>query len=255
MNGPPPTVAATPGRPVLDERTRYEPRGPMERFMVPLLAAEIDRLLGECREVLRPGAAVLDVGCGRQPLRSRIEALGCGYVSTDAAQNADRSVDHVCPIDGDLPAALVERGPFDLLLVTEVLEHVALWDEAFRNFARLTRPGSHLLATCPHFYPLHEEPYDFWRPTPHALRFFGARHGFEVVDIRAAGTPLDVIGTVAATSWFAPAARGVVAGLASKALNLLRRALFGLAASGWLRRRVASHGSGYLANVALLVRR
>ena len=50
--------------------------------------------------------------------------------------------------------------------------------------------------TCPMFYPLHEEPYDFWRPTLHALDYFARRAGLRVVERQGAGDAWDILGTL-----------------------------------------------------------
>jgi len=78
------------------------------------------------------------------------------------------------------------------------MEHVADWDKAFKNLALLMERGGRVLITCPQFYRLHEEPYDFWRPTLHALRYFGGRAGFRTVHDVAAGGAWDVLGTLLA---------------------------------------------------------
>ncbi len=185
-------------RPHLDERPTYEPRARQEWFIVTRLAEAIPKAINAHTR----GGKVLDVGCGRQPFRTLLESRGLRYVGLDTQQNIDNTVAHVCPIDGELPATLLADGPFDFILCTEVMEHVADWQSAFANFHRLLAPGGRLLITCPHFYPLHEEPYDFWRPTPYALRYFAARFGLTVVVQQQVGDGLDVLGTTLAATKF-----------------------------------------------------
>lgn len=185
-------------RPHLDERPNYEPRARQEWFIVTRLAEAIPKAINAHAR----GGQALDVGCGRQPFRTLLESRGLRYVGLDTQQNVDHTVAHVCPIDADLPAALLADGPFDFILCTEVMEHVADWQTAFANFLRLLAPGGRLLITCPHVYPLHEEPYDFWRPTPYALRAFAARFGLTIVDQQQIGDGLDVLGTTLASTKF-----------------------------------------------------
>src|SRR5262249_33528831 len=154
-------------RAVLIERATYVPALPVEEFIVPLLRSKIVPML-ESLPVSQGTSRVLDVGCGRQPFRDLFESRGYTYVSTDA-QDPLGIVDYVAEIDRDLPSALVARGPFDFILCTEVLEHVADWQRAFANFSLLLNAGARLLITCPHFYILHERPYDFWRATMYGL--------------------------------------------------------------------------------------
>lgn len=188
-----------PERPLLDERSAYEPRAHSEQFMVPLLSREIDAVLARWSSHAGPGARVLDVGCGNQPLRGRLEALGFLYTGLDVAPGSRRAPEVVAAIDERLPDHPELREGFPFVLCTEVLEHVADWDQAFRNLFALTRPGGECLVTCPFFYRLHEEPYDYWRPTLHALTVAGRRAGFDVAIARKAGDSRDVLGTVLGT--------------------------------------------------------
>ena len=48
---------------------------------------------------------------------------------------------------------------------------------------RLLRPGGHLILTAPFFWPLHEEPRDFYRYSPYGLRYLLEETGFEVVEV------------------------------------------------------------------------
>lgn len=241
-------------RPELLERTRYEPNVPVEDFMVPLLRRRLDEIL-EALPYASPGFKVLDVGCGGQPFRRAIEEKRLSYVSVDA-QDPRGIVDVVAEIDGELPRALFELGPFDFIMCTEVLEHVADWDAAFRNLSALLRDGGRLVVTCPHFYILHEEPYDFWRPTIHALRASGIRHGLQAVSLEALGSAWDVLGTLLGANY--KGARAVRPSLTNRVLarvidvctGLLHRML----KKGWLQARVSWENKSYpvyLSNVAV----
>lgn len=238
-------------RPELDERAVYVARARQERFIVGNLA----RVVPELIRAFAPGdGTALDVGCGRQPFRALLAAQGLGYVGLDTQQNVDQSVDVVCPIDGPLPAELTAQGPYSFVLCTEVLEHVADWSSAFENMAGLLRPGGRALITCPHVYPLHEEPYDFWRPTVYALRYFATRSGLRVIEEQRLGDGWDVLGTMLA-SGRPKVARGitsplafVVAGFAS----VLRAGLLLLAKRPIVRRLTPMAGTWYLSNVVVL---
>jgi SAM-dependent methyltransferase len=146
---------------------------------------------------VRRGDIVVDVGCGEQPLRDVIEALGGTYTGTDVTQNANGTVHHVCSIT-DLPFA--DRSAA-VVICTEVLEHVAETDRALDQLARILVPGGHLLLTVPFAYPLHEEPYDFVRLTTFQIRACAAARDLEVVELQSAGNELEVIATVVDTLW------------------------------------------------------
>ena len=244
-------------RPADPARPEYRPGHPQETFIVPLLKGWIEAALvrhaGPASGIANKAA--LDVGCGRQPFRPRVEALGYSYAGTDARQTPEGSVDFVCAIDGELPEDLERAAPFGLVLATELMEHVADWKAAFANLARLTDFGGVAILTCPFVFPLHEEPYDFWRPTPHALRRFATEAGFVVVESEKAGTVWDVLGTVLGavrTDYPGPSR-------VSKLVGFVRRRT--LAGATWaIRKRIADRllplvGPVYLSNVLVLVKR
>jgi SAM-dependent methyltransferase len=239
-------------RPELIERATYTPALPVEEFMVPLLLSRIAPIL---ESLPATGGRVLDVGCGRQPFRHLFEARGYTYVSTDA-QNPLGIVDVVAEIDKELPAALLARGPFDFILCTEVLEHVADWHKVFANFNILLKSGARLLVTCPHFYILHEAPYDFWRPTTFALLYCSEKVGLRCVSIEAAGGSWEILGTMLGANLGSARAieRTVFNRMLGFAIDWLTRIIFDLLKRGFLQRRVA-WGSDryrlYLSNVAL----
>lgn len=165
--------------------------------MVPLLAQAIDSRIKQYAPLSGEGHACLDVGCGGQPLRAQLTAIGLDYVSLDVGQNAAATVDFIGAIDGALPQPLLARS-FDFIVCTEVLEHVANWPVAFANLAQLLKPGGRLLITCPHIWVPHEEPADFFRPTNWALAHHADRAGLKALEITRLGDGYDVLGTVLA---------------------------------------------------------
>jgi SAM-dependent methyltransferase len=82
------------------------------------------------------------------------------YVGVDVAPGP--GVDVVCPAEG----LLAEFGPesFDVLVTTEVLEHVRDWRAVVHNLKGVLRDGGVLVATTrsPGF-EFHGYPLDFWR--------------------------------------------------------------------------------------------
>lgn len=87
-----------------------------------------------------------------------------------------------------------EEGSFDGVLASEVLEHVFTIDACLKEIFRVLKPGGRVLATCPFVWPLHEQPYDFARYTPHALKHLVEQVGFKIVLSERRGTPIETIG-------------------------------------------------------------
>jgi SAM-dependent methyltransferase len=242
-------------RPVLPEKQSYVPEYPVEEFMVPLLRARIEAVLHSLPSPAS-GSTALDLGCGGQPFRAVLEHLGYHYVSVDA-QDPRGIVDFIAEVDRDLPAALIAEAPFDFILCTELLEHVADWDKAFANISLLLRRGGRALLTCPHFYVLHEVPFDFWRPTPYALQYYSKRWGLECRSLDQVGTSWDVLGTILAANLDAAAAveRTFINRCLAYAIDRMTAIGFRLLKSGRLQHRVswgASKYPVYLSNVALI---
>lgn len=257
----PQTPPAEPRRPDLDERREYAARGRQEEFIVPLLRSAIEPAIRCAASQIgpRPGAPglrAIDVGCGGQPFRGLIESSGFAYHAIDTQAQPGITLDAVCAIDQPLPDELlsITRGGFDLVLCTEVLEHVLDWPAAWANLHRLLAPGGRLIITCPFIYPLHEEPYDFWRATPHALRRFAERFGFFIVEQRSLGNGFDALGTVNAASTPDPASRGMVAKLLASCARKGRKLLHRLLKSPRIRSALSSRSKLYVANFIVLTR-
>lgn len=241
-------------RSVLVERRVYAPNLPVEEFMVPLLRESIEQVLNSL-PAGQSGFKVLDMGCGGQPFRTLLEQRGYEYISVDA-QNPLGIVHHIAEVDKDLPADLLGDAPFDFILCTEVMEHVALWDKAFANFAALLKPGGRILITCPHVYILHEQPYDFWRPTVHAIRFYMQRHGLREHSIKRLGSAWDVLGTILGAAYGGTTARsGRGSKIGAWLLATMVRVIFRLIKTRWLQDRYSVNDERYpvyLSNLALL---
>lgn len=129
------------------------------------------------KEVLEVGA--YDVNGSVRPI---LEAFGpAAYVGVDA--NAGPRVDLVLDCT-DLASQL---GPdaADVVVTTEMLEHVRDWQACVRNLCEVTRPGGLLVVTTrSEGFPYHPHPEDHWRYSLAGFRAILDRVGFEVLDLR-----------------------------------------------------------------------
>jgi len=151
-------------------------------------------LLCQTVELVGAGDWVADVGCGEQPLRQAVEQLGAHYLGIDITQNAARTVSVIAG-GVDMPFS---SAAFDVIFCTEVLEHIPDPAAALRELARVLKPAGALVCTFPFMYPLHEEPRDFHRLTPHFVRLIAEGTDLEVVKLVKLGSEAEVVATIVA---------------------------------------------------------
>jgi hypothetical protein len=183
-------------------KTDYVAMGSQESFIVPLLAREVAYRLDQvtsliAKEDVSTILCALDCGCGNQPFKRSILSHGFQYESLDVTQNSYGNVSYICNLDVPTSAfrSIVKKN-YSLVLVTEVLEHVSDWYAAFANISESLALGGYALITAPFFYPLHEEPHDYCRPTIHQFEKVAQSVGLKVVSISKCGDSVDVVGTV-----------------------------------------------------------
>lgn len=111
------------------------------------------------------GKSVIEVGSFdvNGSLRPIVEAFGPGhYVGVDIEMGP--GVDRICKIEDLITEFSADK--FDLLICTEVLEHVEKWSEGIHNLKHILKPGGVLyLTTRSRGFPYHGWPFDYWRYT------------------------------------------------------------------------------------------
>ncbi|MCB8943125.1 MAG: class I SAM-dependent methyltransferase [Ardenticatenaceae bacterium] len=121
---------------------------------------------------------LIDVGCGTKPYEPVYEK--------SCRRSFGFDVDH-SPHNLSKAAFLAsaENIPLlsdsaDVILCSEVLEHVPEPWQALDEMARIAKPGAWIIITTPFLVSVHEPPYDFYRYTEFGLRHLLNRAGFEV---------------------------------------------------------------------------
>lgn len=161
------------------------------RSMFSFNLCERDRWVARQAAQVPAGSRVLDVGAGTCPYRDLFSH--CEYKPHDFRQlqpGQQRAHKGYGDIDyvSDILNIPVSSGSFDVLLCTEVLEHVPEPILSIHQFARILRPGGKLLLTAPLGSGLHQEPYHFYGGfTPYWYSKFLAEAGFEDVNIQPNG--------------------------------------------------------------------
>lgn len=109
-----------------------------------------------------PRLAVLDLSCGEGEVLSRLSTAGCTVEGThyregDYIIKTRARLAHLRITDGvDLQQPLpFGNASFDVVLLTEVLEHLPHHFGILPEVARVLRPGGHLVFSTPNIFRLH----------------------------------------------------------------------------------------------------
>jgi SAM-dependent methyltransferase len=144
----------------------------------PLERTSIYRFVAEQARLLPSGARVIDIGAGEAPYR---ELFGDQhFVTLDRADTPHSGGVDLYGHAGSIPAP---QGSFDVVLCTQVLEHVSQPLEALHEFHRVLRPGGVLIATVPFVWEEHEAPFDYYRYTRYGIGDLVGRAGFGEVEV------------------------------------------------------------------------
>lgn len=122
--------------------------------------------LAEVRRHANPNR-ILEIGSGKRVGNSYPYSMqhlfpGTEFLRTDIVPDYGHTVVDVTQMQFD--------GEFDLILCISVLEHVLKPSLAATRLNAALRDGGCAVVAVPFAYPLHDEPYDFWRFTEHGLR-------------------------------------------------------------------------------------
>jgi SAM-dependent methyltransferase len=158
-------------------------RGRSERLrefveVAPLERASIYRFVAEQAGLLPVGSRVIDIGAGEAPYR---ELFGDQhYVTLDREGTPHSgSVD----LHGAADSIPSEDESFDVVLCTQVLEHVPDPLQVLREFRRVLCSGGLLIATVPFLWEEHETPFDYYRYTRYGMEHLLCETGFADIEV------------------------------------------------------------------------
>jgi SAM-dependent methyltransferase len=125
------------------------------------------------RAALPEGGRILEVGAGCGALALRLRDAGFEVVPTDL----DPPHDWIYRLDLDQPEWTEEtRGPFDMVICVETLEHVENPRQVLRSIRSLLRAGDRLLVSTPNITHPHSRLKMFARGAPY---IFGPAHYYQ----------------------------------------------------------------------------
>jgi SAM-dependent methyltransferase len=139
-------------------------------------------------KLVAPGETVLDYGCGDKPYEWMFQKKFEQYIGVDLA--ATEAADYVMiEPDSKLP---VNDQSIDLVLSTQVLEHVKDTSNYLQETHRVLRANGYLLLSTHGVWPYHPCPNDYWRWTIDGLQLIIQQAGFEILETQSVFGPLSV---------------------------------------------------------------
>ena len=136
------------------------------------------------------GSVVLDAGAGDSPYKHLFPHTR--YVSTDFCKvgKAYGRQDAI----SDLSSLPFKEESFDVVLNTQVLEHVQRPEVVLSELYRVLKPGGALYLSVPQGDPEHEIPHDYFRFTSFGMRYLLEKVRFEVLFVEPRGGYFWLIG-------------------------------------------------------------
>lgn len=132
---------------------------------------------------------ILDYGCGVRPYEYIFEPFKETYTGIDVGENAHADV--IIDPDGRIP---FQDGEFDIVLSSQVLEHVEDSDNYLSECKRVLKPGGLLILSTHGTWQFHSHPVDIQRWTSMGLKRLITKAGFNITGF------VPVLGQLALTS-------------------------------------------------------
>lgn len=128
---------------------------------------------------------VLDAGAGEGQYRrffSHARYIGLDFCKGDPLWDYSN-----LDIIGNLLCIPLMDNACDIVICTQVLEHVPEPSIVLRELHRVMRRGGHLFVSVPQWWFQHQKPYDYYRYTSFGLRYLLEQAGFEIAFIKPIG--------------------------------------------------------------------
>lgn len=131
------------------------------------------------------GSKVVDIGCGKMPLRSVVVENKCSYIGVDIEDGFYSS----CPPDviGSAYDVPLDLGSADVVLSSHVFEHLNQPEKAFDVTYHLLKNEGLFILSVPFLYPIHAKPNDYMRYTKYLINDLAVKTGFKVCKITEIG--------------------------------------------------------------------
>ena len=144
-----------------------------------MILQEIDKRVIHLSKSLK-NKKILDFGCGENKYKNFFSEKN-EFIGVDVKESG-RSLGKKNPdIFYDGKSLPFEDSNFDIVICTEVLEHVENFENSVREIYRVLKVGGKGIISMPFITSEHEEPFDFRRFTSFGIKSEFTKAGFEIV--------------------------------------------------------------------------
>jgi SAM-dependent methyltransferase len=141
----------------------------------------------------RVSGDLADLGCGNAPLLGAYRARCTSILLADWANSPHANPLLDLSIDLNEPLMPLAASSFDVVILSDVLEHIREPELLMSEISRILKPGGYLLLNVPFAYWIHEAPYDYYRYTRFALERFVQQSGMQVIELVPLGGWIEVM--------------------------------------------------------------
>jgi SAM-dependent methyltransferase len=138
----------------------------------------------ELPPLLRPDSLILDAGSGSEQEQFFREMLRTSGAQAHACDIVPRQG---LDLQADLERMPIDNSSYDLIICTQVLEHVRHPGVVCKELFRMLKAGGHLLITVPQGQEMHDLPNHYFNYTYYGIRLVLEEAGFEIVKIEPQG--------------------------------------------------------------------
>lgn len=138
----------------------------------------IDKFICESSKKLRDTDKILDAGAGDCPYKKYFNPFNYDSIDIKGKHHT-----FLCSLD-NIP---VIDESYDVVVCTQVLEHVKYPQKTINEFYRILRPDGKLFLTAPQGWKLHGEPNNYFNFTRYGLELLFKNAEFMVISIESVG--------------------------------------------------------------------
>lgn len=157
---------------------------PIRKLIDPLIIEE-EEFIKEASRIVHSNQIVLDAGAGECKYKTYFPHTS--YIALDFLSGDNKWNYSGVDVSGDVINIPLKSNTIDLIINTQVLEHVSEPEKTIHEFYRILKPGGRLFLTTPQGWYEHQIPHDYFRYTSYGLTHLFHKAGFRVDFIKPMG--------------------------------------------------------------------